>query len=88
MAFELGITTSAYSKIEREECNISIKRLEEIAHILEVEVIDFFREPNTNSVSDNANTSPATKNDVEVMVKMIQELTLEISSLRTGLTGF
>ena len=88
MAFELGITTSAYSKIEREECNISIKRLEEIAHILEVEVIDFFREPNTNSVPDASNTSLATKNDVEVMVKMIQELTLEISSLRTGLTGF
>ena len=82
MAFELGITTSAYSKIEREECNISIKRLEEIARILEVEVIDFFREPTTTSVSDTANTPPATKNDVETMVKMIQELILEISFLR------
>jgi transcriptional regulator with XRE-family HTH domain len=40
IAEKLGITPVAYSNIERGESNISMKRLEEIAEALEVELLD------------------------------------------------
>ncbi|MFN6039862.1 MAG: helix-turn-helix domain-containing protein, partial [Bacteroidota bacterium] len=44
MAEELGMTTSAYSKIERAEINIPLNRLYQIAEVLDVPVMIFFQE--------------------------------------------
>ena len=43
MAGELGISTSAYSKIERGVTDPSIGRITEIAKILEVNITYFFK---------------------------------------------
>ncbi len=83
MAYELGITKGAYSKIEREESNISIKRLEEIAKVLGVEVADFFKETKAGVEDSQKNYGFATKGDVEEIVKMIQELAKEVVNLKT-----
>lgn len=40
----LGLTLNGYGKIERGEVDISVKRLYEIAGILELSVLDFFSE--------------------------------------------
>lgn len=40
MAFELNISQNAYSKIEREETELSVKRLFRIAEILGISVFD------------------------------------------------
>ncbi len=44
MASMLGITLNGYGKIERGEVDISIKRLYQLADILQLTVIDFFDE--------------------------------------------
>jgi transcriptional regulator with XRE-family HTH domain len=81
LAFELGITKSAYSKIEREQSNVSVKRLEQIAKALEVDIVEFFKE--TNLEETQRSYGFATKGDVEELAKMIQELAKEISNLKT-----
>ncbi|MDR0559560.1 MAG: helix-turn-helix domain-containing protein [Prevotellaceae bacterium] len=44
IATELGISITAYSKIERGKTNISILRLDQIAKCLDVSVVDFLIE--------------------------------------------
>jgi len=80
LAFELGITKSAYSKIEREQSNVSVKRLEQIAKVLEVDIADFFKEQNVEETQNSYGF--ATKKDVEELAKMIQELAKEVSNLK------
>ncbi len=84
MAFELGITKSAYSKIEREETNVSINRLRAIANIFEVELVEFFKDPKTPSILEEPKTQYgfATKNDFEELVNMIKEVTQEVHLLK------
>jgi transcriptional regulator with XRE-family HTH domain len=89
LAFELGITKSAYSKIEREESNISIKRLEQIAKVLEVDIVDFFKEEtDDNTAEDSKNQYGfATKGDIEEIAKMVQEMSRELGSLKDFLNN-
>lgn len=44
MADRLGITSSAYGKIERGESRLDIDRLKQIAEALEIDVIDLLNE--------------------------------------------
>ena len=46
MANQLGITTSAYSKIERGETRIDIDRLKQLSETLETDVIDLLSDEN------------------------------------------
>ena len=43
IANKLGISQNAYSKIESGQTNFTVKRLYEIAHILEANVADFMQ---------------------------------------------
>jgi transcriptional regulator with XRE-family HTH domain len=43
IAGKLGISQNAYSKIESGQTNFTVKRLYEIAHILETNVADFIQ---------------------------------------------
>ena len=43
VASKLGISQNAYSKIESGQTNFSVKRLYEIVHILEANVVDFIQ---------------------------------------------
>ena len=86
MAGELGLTTSAYSKIERGETDASTSRLIKIAEILNVQVADFFvdiKQPNTNKVNDpSLMYGFATKSDIEELVKMIHVVAKDLEQLK------
>ncbi len=85
MAGELGISTSAYSKIERGVTDPSIGRITEIANILEVEVAYFFRDQTgVNKIEDH--TKPygfATKGDIEELMNIIKKIQQEIVLLKS-----
>ena len=88
MAGELGISTSAYSKIERAVTDPSVGRIAAIAKILEVDVIYFFQEQNspTHKAEDQSKVYDyATKVDIEELTVMINKLKQEIASLKPGL---
>ncbi len=90
MAGELGISTSAYSKIERGVTDPSIGRMGEIAKILEVDISYFFQEQGSISPINKAedHNKPygfATKSDIEELISIINKMKQEIASLKTGL---
>ena len=85
MAVELGISTSAYSKIERGVTDPSIGRITEIAKILEVDITYFF-EGQANKMEDTNKTYGfATKSDIEELTRMINTIKQEIASLKKNL---
>jgi transcriptional regulator with XRE-family HTH domain len=86
VAYDLGISKGAYSKIENGQTNIPLKRLYDIAKVLEVDIIEFFK---PSSFESNTKETPkdygfATKGDIEEIRKMIQELSKEITSIKTN----
>ena len=84
MAAELEITAGAYAKIERGETDPSATRLLKIAEILEVDVTIFFKEAQTpTKAEDPANPyGYASKQELDKLAQMIQQLTKEIEKLR------
>jgi XRE family transcriptional regulator, regulator of sulfur utilization len=88
MADELGISTSAYSKIETGKTDPSIGRLYAIAKILDVDVISFFPEPSLIvSKAEETGTSFATKKDIEELHFTINRMKQEIAALKTMLNA-
>lgn len=87
MAGELGISTSAYSKIERGVTDPSIGRIAEIAKILEVEIIYFFEGQTTSNKVEEPNKPLgfATKSDIEEIISIINKMKQEIASLQVSL---
>ncbi|MEO6251667.1 MAG: helix-turn-helix transcriptional regulator [Ferruginibacter sp.] len=88
MAGELGISKSAYSKIERAVTDPSVGRIAAIAKILEVDVTYFFQEQSTfihKAEDPNKAYGFATKADIEELTGMINRLKQEIASLKAGL---
>jgi transcriptional regulator with XRE-family HTH domain len=90
MAYELGITKSSYSKIERGETNVSIDRLSQIAKVLETDI--------NTLVSESKKTAPkaedptkqygfATKSEIEELANMIESLRAEIAALKAEVKG-
>jgi len=87
MAGELGITTSAYSKIERGITDPSIGRITQIAKILEVDVTWFFQEQNIAVVrieDPNKTYGFATKSDIEELTNIINKIKQEIADLKAS----
>ncbi|MDR1169903.1 MAG: helix-turn-helix domain-containing protein [Prevotellaceae bacterium] len=62
IANELGISITAYSKIERGKTNPSILRLDQIAKCLEVSIFDFLMEPEAKSTKDSVASSLEVEN--------------------------
>ena len=88
MADELGLSLSAYNKIERGVTDPSIGRIAAIAKILEVDVTYFFQEQNTpihKAEDPNKPYGFATKADIEELTGMITKLKQEVASLKAGL---
>ncbi len=85
MAGELGISTSAYSKIERGVTDPSVGRIAEIAKILDVEVTYFFQEQTNKTEDPNKPYGFATKSDIEELISIINKLKQEMASLKAGL---
>jgi len=88
MAGELGISTSAYSKIERGVTDPSIGRMGEIAKILEVDISYFFQDhthPISKAEDHNKPYGFATKSDIEELTRLIGKMNQEIAVLKAGL---
>ncbi len=88
MAEELGMTTSAYSKIERAEINIPLGRIYQIAEVLNVAVVTFFQssldlQPMAQS---NKNQKVASSSDVEELRVSIKRLQEDIRELKSEAT--
>lgn len=88
MAQQLNMSSAGYGKIERNETDISLKRLDEIAKILETSIAHilnfdekhFFYNIHTNTNSPVGNTNTAT---FHLNEKLIEHLENEIIYLRT-----
>ncbi len=91
MAFELGITKSAYSKIERGETNPSVNRLFDISKILEVDITEFFHNTDAEHLAGEEEENlynPTIREEIEALNKalltMNQRHTQEINNLSTA----
>ena len=86
MADEIGISISAYSKIERGITDPSIGRLSEIAKILEVDITSFLQEPSAgNKIQDKEKiygSDYATKEEVKEISSAIKQLKLDMAELK------
>ncbi len=87
VALDLGITPGAYSKIESGPTEITVKKLAEIAAILEVDIAYFFhQQPPANNVEDpNKSYGFATKRELEELTHTINKIKEEIINLKASL---
>jgi transcriptional regulator with XRE-family HTH domain len=84
MAEELEMTPSAYRKIEQGITNPPTTRLIEIAKVLEVNVADFFNE--MELVTERSEKfGYATKDDIENVMRAVQQLAKDFERLREEL---
>ena len=86
MAMELGITTSAYSKIETGKTDPSVGRIQQIAKILEVDPAYFLQmDTGDPKIEDHSkNYGFATKADIEEISGVIRGIQQEIAQLKAG----
>jgi transcriptional regulator with XRE-family HTH domain len=87
MAYELGISRGGYNKIESGKTNVSIKRLHEIAQILEVNITSFFEESTLADKDGNKDYGYASKSDVENLSHLVNSLMKEMEKLRSEMHG-
>jgi transcriptional regulator with XRE-family HTH domain len=88
VAEDLGITTGAYSKIERGDTDANVSRLLHIAQVLEVHICEFFDDDYSNRAMEaKKEYGYATKEEVENLSKNIQALLQEFTKLKAELNG-
>ena len=78
MSVELEISVSAYSKIERDETEISLKRLEQISKILNVSVngiMQFDEQVLFENVKSNVNSKKVSSKDDPLIDQLRNEIT-------------
>lgn len=80
IATELGISITAYSKIERGETNPSILRLDQIAKCLGVPIVDFLTESGYVSLNQTVRVDDENSSNVELENVMLKR---EISHLNS-----
>jgi transcriptional regulator with XRE-family HTH domain len=88
MADELAISKSAYSKIETGATDPSVKRIQAIAKILEVEVIYFFQEQTAIRNKLEEPVAPfgyATQTQIEELTQAVSKLKNEMALLKASL---
>lgn len=90
IAGELGISYSAYSKIERGITDPSVSRLEQIAKILNVPVTYFFTGDNEHTIAEESKQSYgyASKNDIDRINFLIKEMAQELQALKKKMDVF
>ena len=82
MSVELEISVSAYSKIERDETEISLKRLEQISKILNVSV-NGIMQFDEKALIENANLNNSKSNRSSNIEPLIEQMRNEITFLRS-----
>ncbi|MEY4926915.1 MAG: hypothetical protein RI894_1351 [Bacteroidota bacterium] len=90
MAEMLGISLNAYSKIEREETNVQYARLEQIAEVLKVSILELlsFGEGGMVYINGNVSNGSAGTGTIINSTKEEVEILVELMRLRTENEGF
>ena len=87
VAEDLGITTGAYSKIERGDTDASSSRLQKIAEVLEADICEFFVDNYSPKVAEAKTPYGfATKEEVELLNKNVSKLLQEFAKLKEELS--
>jgi len=83
MASELGIANSTYSNIERAKASITVERLQLIAKILGLSVIDFFPKEKRTYLVEDPDTA-ATNEKIRQLENTVYEIkrTVQYENLR------
>lgn len=77
IAFDLGISQSTYSKIERDASNITVARLMKIAELLDVDVYDIFDKDRTErkaSQNNSLSSNKPTNKDLNLFIEEIKHI--------------
>ncbi len=77
IAFDLGISQSTYSKIERDASNITVARLMKIAELLDVDVYDIFdkdRAERKTSQNNSLSSNKPTNKDLNLFIEEIKHI--------------
>jgi transcriptional regulator with XRE-family HTH domain len=84
VADQLNISNSAYAKIERGETDVQVSRLDALAKLFKVDVIDFFRDKKSLQMEEESSRQYglATKEDIEQLTQTIRLLKQEIERLK------
>jgi transcriptional regulator with XRE-family HTH domain len=87
MAMKMGITMSAYSKIERGKTELTLFRLGQIASVLEVDIIDFLRESTVGNVAETATPDYGfvTRGEFAEQAAAVHQLQLKLSEILSKL---
>lgn len=80
VAAELGMTGSAYAKIERGETDPPVSRLMDIAAVFKINISELFT--NQEAEDTSGKYGFATKADIAQIIFMIKELKEEIDKLK------
>ena len=93
MAQMIGISSTAYAKLERGETEMTYTRLEQVAQVLEVRVTDLINFGENgffymNNSSNNGNASSPHGVTVNNASKEATELLIELQKLRAEKEGF
>jgi transcriptional regulator with XRE-family HTH domain len=89
---QLGITMSAYSKIERGITDPSLSRMMKIAEILEFELSDFFQVRNSSETPNWEEESKfqeygfVTRKEFAEYVKVVSELQAKLNEIQNKLS--
>ena len=84
IADQLNMSNSAYSKIERGETDVQVSRLEAIARLFKVDVVEFFQDKRSLRMEEDPSKQYglATKDDIEQLTQTIRLLKQEIERLK------
>ncbi len=87
MAMKMGITMSAYSKIERGKTELTLFRLTQIAEVLQLDLMDFLRDETVTQVAEA--TIPdygfVTRGEFAEQVAALQQVQLKLSEILSKL---
>jgi transcriptional regulator with XRE-family HTH domain len=94
MAIELGISQEGYSKIEADKTKITLERVEKIAKILQMDILDLlsfdekfvfnnFSNPQQKQRIKNIFGGQNNENEKELYERIIEELKTEVAFLRS-----
>ncbi|MEY3646935.1 MAG: hypothetical protein RL127_1643 [Bacteroidota bacterium] len=87
MAMKMGITMSAYSKIERGKTELTLFRLTQIASVLQLDLMDFLKDEKVAQVAESAipDYGFVTRAEFAEQAAALQQVQLKLSEILSKL---
>lgn len=87
MAMRMGITMSAYSKIERGKTELTLFRLTQIAEVLQLELMDFLKDEKVAQVAESPipDYGFVTRGEFAEQAAALQQVQLKLSEILSKL---